>query len=78
MKTKKVNYIESDSEGTDGDDVFKPKAAPKPRPSKRRRLVGSDTEDVYEQENEVEQEDGMYYTHFGLATADLQRYRRLP
>ncbi|KIW72164.1 hypothetical protein, variant [Phialophora macrospora] len=57
VKTKKINYIESDSEGTDGDDVFKPKAAPKSRPTKRRRLFDSDSEDVYEQENEVEQED---------------------
>ncbi|KAJ9605187.1 DNA mismatch repair protein msh6 [Cladophialophora chaetospira] len=57
VKTKKINYIESDSEGTDGDDVFKPEAAVKSRPTKRRRLFDSDAEDVYEQENDVEQDD---------------------
>lgn len=50
--------MESDSEGTDGDDVFKPEPVKKARPSKRRRLFDSDTEDVYQQDNEAEQEDG--------------------
>ncbi|KAJ9640182.1 DNA mismatch repair protein msh6 [Knufia peltigerae] len=57
---KIINYIESDSEGTDGDDVFKPKAAVRSRPVKRRRLSDSADEDVYQQENEVAQsEDDM-------------------
>ena len=59
-KAKKISYMESDSEGTDGDDVFKPMAVSRSRPTKRRRLFDSDSEDVYEQEKEVEQEDGDY------------------
>ncbi|KIX00439.1 uncharacterized protein Z518_10578 [Rhinocladiella mackenziei CBS 650.93] len=49
---KTINYIESDSEGTDNDDVFKPTPASRARPTKRRRVLDSADEDVYEQENE--------------------------
>jgi DNA mismatch repair protein MSH6 len=76
-KTKKINYIESDSEGTDGDDVFKIKAGKKSRPAKRRRLFGSDSEDLYEQENEIEQEDGEYTCCVQLLDTDMYRYGRL-
>lgn len=61
-KKKVINYIESDSEGTDGDDVFKPKPAVKSRPNKRRRVSESADEDVYEQENEPEQDDDGMFT----------------
>ncbi|KAK5024112.1 DNA mismatch repair protein msh6 [Exophiala sideris] len=55
-KHKTISYVESDSEGTD-DDVFKPKPVARARPTKRRRLSHGADEDVYQQENEVEQED---------------------
>ncbi|EXJ81328.1 DNA mismatch repair protein MSH6 [Capronia epimyces CBS 606.96] len=56
-KKKTINYIESDSEGTDDDDVFKPTPAVRSRPTKRRRLSDSADEDLYEQENQAEQDD---------------------
>ena len=49
-KNKKINYVESDSEGTDNEDVFKPS---KP-PIKRRKVSESADEDVYEQERDNE------------------------
>ncbi|RMZ77096.1 hypothetical protein DV737_g4557, partial [Chaetothyriales sp. CBS 132003] len=60
-KQKKVNYQDSDSEGTDGDDIFKPqpKRAIRGRPSKRRRLSDSDDEDAYEQGNDVDEDGDM-------------------
>ncbi|KIW98700.1 uncharacterized protein Z519_00361 [Cladophialophora bantiana CBS 173.52] len=58
-KTKKINYLESDSEGTDGDDVFKPTPGRRSRPTKRRRISDSADEDVYEQEMAEEPEDDM-------------------
>lgn len=57
-KKKTISYMESDSEGTDDDDVFKPQRAVRSRPTKRRRLSDSAEEDVYEQENEEEPDDG--------------------
>lgn len=60
-KKKTISYIESDSEGTDDDDVFKPTPAPRSRASKRRRLSDSADEDVYEQgKEEDEHEDGIH------------------
>ncbi|KAK5365828.1 DNA mismatch repair protein msh6 [Exophiala xenobiotica] len=58
-KKKTINYLESDSEGTDGDDVFKPKPVSRARPTKRRRLSDSADEDVYEQDNGEEQDEDM-------------------
>jgi hypothetical protein len=69
--------MESDSEGTDSDDVFKPKPARNARPAKRRRLFDSDAEDVYEQENEVEPEDGGWDNQLAIIHADRYRYGRL-
>lgn len=59
-KNKKINYVESDSEGTDNEDIFK---TSKP-PIKRRKVSESADEDVYEQEQE--NDDGTltsYYLH---------------
>ena len=65
-KQKKINYIDSDSEGTDGDDVFKPKPKSKERnrPVKRRKLSESADEDIYEQGNDVDEVDGKASRHF--------------
>lgn len=54
-KTKKINYVESDSEGTDSSEVFKSKANRRQPPTKRRKVSESADEDIYEQENEVEE-----------------------
>ena len=73
-KQKKISYADSDSEGTSGDDVFKPAARGRARPVKRRKLSESADEDVYEQENEPEDDDGMkeniYAAHL-LTKTDL-------
>lgn len=51
-KTKIINYAESDSEGTDGDDVFQPKAiTSRARASKRRKVSESADEDTYEHDD---------------------------
>ena len=76
-KKKTVNYVESDTEGTD-DDVFKPKPVARARPTKRRRLSDSADEDVYQQENAVEQEDdGTRHLRSDRTTADNHRHGRL-
>lgn len=54
-KNKKINYVDSDSEGTDNDEIFKSKPARRKPPVKRRRISESADEDVYEQENDVEE-----------------------
>ncbi|RVX68476.1 hypothetical protein B0A52_07899 [Exophiala mesophila] len=58
-RNKVVRYIESDSEGTDNDDVFKPAPASRARPSKRRKVSESDNEDAYQQHDieELDEED---------------------
>lgn len=55
-KNKKINYVESDSEGSSGDDVFKSTSRSNARkpPVKRRRLSESADEDVYENDENVE------------------------
>ncbi|RMD44286.1 hypothetical protein DV735_g888, partial [Chaetothyriales sp. CBS 134920] len=60
-KQKHTSYQESDSEGTDGDDIFEPqpRKAIRGRPSKRRRISDSDDEDAYEQGNGVDEDDDM-------------------
>ncbi|KAK5952604.1 DNA mismatch repair protein msh6 [Knufia fluminis] len=55
-KNKKINYVDSDSEGTDNDEIFKSKPARRKPPVKRRRISESADEDVYEQENDVEED----------------------
>ncbi|KAK5253511.1 DNA mismatch repair protein msh6, partial [Exophiala xenobiotica] len=65
-KKKTISYLESDSEGTDGDDVFKPKPVSRARPTKRRRLSDSAEEDVYEQDNGEEQDEGRW-TNLGVS-----------
>ena len=54
VKSKKVNYVDSDSEGTDNEEIFRPNPNRRKPPIKRRRISESADEDVYEQENEVE------------------------
>ncbi|KAJ9652495.1 DNA mismatch repair protein msh6 [Neophaeococcomyces mojaviensis] len=53
-KSKRINYVESGSEGTDNDEIFKSRPAARKPPVKRRKLSESADEDVYEQENDVE------------------------
>lgn len=76
-KKKVINYIESDSEGTDDDKVLV--SAPKraSRAVKRRRLADSEDEDVYEQEQEVEPDDGKIIHLDPNQVADYTRFRRL-
>lgn len=57
-KNKIISYIESDSEGTDNDDVFKPTPAQRGRSVKRRKLSDDEDEGTYEQENDIDLEDG--------------------
>ena len=57
-KQKKISYADSDSEGTSDDDVFKPAPRGRSRPVKRRKISESADEDVYEQENEIDEDDG--------------------
>ena len=59
-KKKTIRYIESDSEGTDNDDVFKPTPARRARAVKKRKISDDEDEDIYEQENQVDQDDGNY------------------
>ena len=54
-KAKKINYVDSDSEGTDNDEIFKSKQTREQPPVKRRRISESADEDVYEQENDIEE-----------------------
>ena len=60
-KTKKINYIDSDSEGTDNDEIFKSKPTREKPPVKRRRISESADEDVYEQENDIEEGEHDYH-----------------
>ena len=47
-----INYVESDSEGTDGDDAFEHKrVSSRARASKRRKVSESTDEDAYEQDD---------------------------
>lgn len=59
-KSKKINYVDSDSEGTDNDEIFKSKPARRQPPLKRRKISESADEDVYEQENDVEEGEHEY------------------
>ena len=65
-KQRKINYVDSDSEGTDGDDVFKPqpKNKGKSRPVKRRKISESADEDIFEQESNVDDDNGKASRHF--------------
>jgi len=75
-KKKAMNYVDSDSEGTDGD-VFKPiPALKKSRPNKRRKVSESAEKDTYE-ENEnagAEFDDGRGNSFPFLTFADLCRH----
>ena len=54
-KSKKINYVESDSEGTDGGEMFQSTPVQRQPPAKRRRISESADEDMYEQENDLEE-----------------------
>ncbi|RMZ80586.1 hypothetical protein DV738_g2712, partial [Chaetothyriales sp. CBS 135597] len=60
-KQKQANYQDSDSEGTDGDDIFKPqpRKAIRGRSTKRRRISDSEDDDAYEQGNDVDEDADM-------------------
>lgn len=64
-KRRTINYIESDSEGTDNDDVFKPSPSKRGRAMKKRKLSDDENEDIYEQQSVVDVDEGNHgYTSF--------------
>lgn len=72
---KTINYLESDSEGTD-DDIFKPaprnrKVNGKPPPNKRRKVSESADEDVYNQDEEQDVDDDGMFQSFYTESGDL-------
>ncbi|KAK5076960.1 DNA mismatch repair protein msh6 [Lithohypha guttulata] len=56
VKSKKINYVESDSEGTDNDEIFKSRTARRQPPAKRRKMSESADEDIYDQENDIDED----------------------
>ncbi len=67
-KTKQISYAESESEGTDNDDVFKPSPKAKSknaRPTKRRRVSESADEDTYEAEDVAEEGEIIHFVLYG-------------
>lgn len=74
-KKKIISYIESDSEGTDNDDVFKPTPANRGRAVKRRKLSDEEDEDVYEQENVVDLDEGKFSLYLLRSASNDNTFR---